>query len=92
MSQVDNTTVITYLKKQIVVRKWIEDVLKVKLGDDLISALRNGIVLCYLMVEIEPRSIPTIQVFIYLIFYLSFFFFIFYFLSLIYLFIPVFMY
>ena len=60
--QVDNNTVTTFLKKQIVVKSWIEEVLNVKLGDDLIAALKNGIVLCYLMMEIEPLAIPSIQV------------------------------
>ena len=62
MVQVDNNTVIEFLKKKTVVKNWIEEVLKVKLGDDLIAALKNGIVLCYLMAEIEPLSIPKIQV------------------------------
>lgn len=60
--QVDNNDVSTFLKKYIVVKSWIEEVLDVKLGDDLIASLKNGIVLCYLMVEIEPRAIPSIQV------------------------------
>ena len=60
--QVDNSIVITFLKKQQIVKGWIEEVLDVKLGEDLIAALKNGIVLCYLMVDIEPRAIPTIQV------------------------------
>jgi hypothetical protein len=62
MSQVDDTAVSTFLKKQQIVKSWIEEVLQVKLGDELLAALKNGIVLCYLMVEIEPRAIPSIQV------------------------------
>jgi hypothetical protein len=61
-NQVDNNAVANFLKKQLVVKSWIEEILQVKLGDELIAALKNGIVLCYLMVEIEPSAIPSIQV------------------------------
>ncbi len=62
MSQVDDSKVVEFLKRQILVKNWIEEVLKVRLNDDLISSLKNGIVVCYLMIEIEHGSIPAIQV------------------------------
>ena len=58
----DDQAVVEFLKRQQLAKNWIEEVLKVKLGDDFLSALKNGIVLCYLMSEIDPGAIPTIQV------------------------------
>lgn len=63
MTQVDDQTVIEFLKRQQVAKAWIEESLKVKLGDDFLAALKNGIVLCYLMSEIDPQAIPYVQVF-----------------------------
>lgn len=62
MSRIGDSEVREFLKKQTLVKYWIEEVLKVRLGEDLLQSLKNGIVLCYLMAEIEPLSIPKIQV------------------------------
>lgn len=35
--------------------------MKGKLDDDLFKSLKNGVFLCYLMEEIEPRSIPQVH-------------------------------
>eukprot|EP01130_Rhizamoeba_saxonica_P016478 TRINITY_DN7626_c0_g1_i1.p1 TRINITY_DN7626_c0_g1~~TRINITY_DN7626_c0_g1_i1.p1 ORF type:complete len:708 (-),score=155.76 TRINITY_DN7626_c0_g1_i1:72-2132(-) len=43
------------------VKDWIQNVLSVSLGDDLHAEFKNGVVLCYLMQELDPRSIPHIQ-------------------------------
>lgn len=70
----DDQKVIEFLKKQVLAKLWIEEVLQVKLGDDLGAALKNGIVLCYLISEIEPGSIPNIQVCLFAFFLVLLFF------------------
>jgi len=59
--RVTDDRVYQYLCTQKAVQNWIQKVLDVKLADDLHQALKNGIVLCYLMREIDERSIPMIQ-------------------------------
>lgn len=66
MGLVGEAEVREFLKKQTLVKYWIEEVLKVRLGDDLIQSLKNGIVLCYLISEIDPFSVPKIQVYLFL--------------------------
>lgn len=59
---VTDETVASFLLLQQAVRNWIEESLEVPLDkEDLLEALRNGVVLCYLMQEIDPPSIPKIQ-------------------------------
>jgi len=54
-----------YLAIQQQVKTWLEDSLGIVLAHDFVSAerssLRNGIVLCFLLREIDPSSIPTIH-------------------------------
>eukprot|EP01103_Thecamoeba_quadrilineata_P007479 TRINITY_DN17353_c0_g1_i1.p1 TRINITY_DN17353_c0_g1~~TRINITY_DN17353_c0_g1_i1.p1 ORF type:complete len:823 (+),score=196.91 TRINITY_DN17353_c0_g1_i1:5-2473(+) len=51
--------VIEFLKTRRNVKAWIEEVLKVVLkGEDLHEALKTGIVLCYLMNEIDDSMMP----------------------------------
>mmetsp|Transcript_4307 Transcript_4307/g.15157 ORF Transcript_4307/g.15157 Transcript_4307/m.15157 type:complete len:783 (+) Transcript_4307:172-2520(+) len=51
-----------FLEQRAAVRRWIEQTLQVRLqDDDLVEALKNGIVLCYIMLEVVPQSIPRIQ-------------------------------
>lgn len=52
-----------FIRTQHAVRLWIEDVLEIngKLDEDLLVSLRSGVFLCYLMLELEERSIPRIQ-------------------------------
>eukprot|EP01105_Mastigella_eilhardi_P006499 TRINITY_DN18058_c0_g1_i1.p1 TRINITY_DN18058_c0_g1~~TRINITY_DN18058_c0_g1_i1.p1 ORF type:complete len:762 (-),score=221.75 TRINITY_DN18058_c0_g1_i1:78-2282(-) len=50
-----------YLAKEKAVRAWIQAVLSVNLGEDLYAALKNGIVLCYLMQTLEPSTIPYVH-------------------------------
>eukprot|EP01103_Thecamoeba_quadrilineata_P016666 TRINITY_DN5625_c0_g1_i2.p1 TRINITY_DN5625_c0_g1~~TRINITY_DN5625_c0_g1_i2.p1 ORF type:complete len:802 (-),score=233.69 TRINITY_DN5625_c0_g1_i2:57-2462(-) len=58
----DNERLTHYLKTTVVVKHWIEEVLVIKLSSDLLDSFRNGVVLCYLMNEIQNRIvIPRIQ-------------------------------
>lgn len=50
-----------YLCRELSIKAWIEEVLSIKIGDNLAKALQNGIVLCYLSSEIHPGSIPAIH-------------------------------
>jgi len=50
-----------FLNIQKAVRLWVDETLDIKIDEDLLKALNNGIVLCYLMKAIDPNSIPTIQ-------------------------------
>jgi hypothetical protein len=50
-----------HLRTEKAVKEWIEKVLSIRLDDDLQKALSTGVILCYLMTEIEERSIPRIQ-------------------------------
>jgi hypothetical protein len=52
-----------FVRTQRAVKIWIEAVLNIngKLDEDLHKSLRSGVILCYLMLEIEERSIPRIQ-------------------------------
>jgi len=50
-----------YLRTEIVVKEWIEQVLQIKLKDNLYESLQNGIVLCYLANAIEDNIVPTIR-------------------------------
>jgi len=43
------------------VRSWVEETLDITLNDDLFISLKSGVILCYLMQQIEPGSIPRIQ-------------------------------
>eukprot|EP01112_Ceratiomyxa_fruticulosa_P020320 TRINITY_DN688_c0_g1_i1.p1 TRINITY_DN688_c0_g1~~TRINITY_DN688_c0_g1_i1.p1 ORF type:complete len:868 (+),score=238.12 TRINITY_DN688_c0_g1_i1:281-2884(+) len=61
LAVVNDAKVVDFLRAEHAVKSWIEQSLKIKLGEDLPSALKNGIILCYLMEEIEPQSIPRIQ-------------------------------
>jgi hypothetical protein len=52
-----------FIRTQRSVKQWIEEVLNIKdkLDEDLFKSLQSGVILCYLMLEIEERSIPRIQ-------------------------------
>ena len=52
-----------FIRTQRAVKIWIETVLNIngKLDEDLHKSLKSGVILCYLMLEIEERSIPRIQ-------------------------------
>eukprot|EP00727_Mastigamoeba_balamuthi_P000126 m51a1_g1011 putative domain containing protein (750) ;mRNA; r:599658-603368 len=50
-----------FLARELAVRRWIQDVLRVKLTGDTCEELRSGIVLCYLARAIDERCIPRIQ-------------------------------
>eukprot|EP00727_Mastigamoeba_balamuthi_P012399 m51a1_g7782 hypothetical protein (1253) ;mRNA; f:227088-233128 len=43
------------------VRLWIEEVLSIRLGEDLLGALRTGVVLCYLAREVDGACIPQVH-------------------------------
>eukprot|EP01088_Endostelium_zonatum_P019435 TRINITY_DN6708_c0_g1_i1.p1 TRINITY_DN6708_c0_g1~~TRINITY_DN6708_c0_g1_i1.p1 ORF type:complete len:703 (-),score=192.48 TRINITY_DN6708_c0_g1_i1:79-2187(-) len=61
-SKVPDESVLEFQYKQHSVKLWIEKILHIKLeNEDLYSSLRNGVVLCYLMKELDPRLIPRIQ-------------------------------
>lgn len=59
----DDQQVCEFIRTQRSVKLWIEDVLGIqgKLDEDLHNSLKSGVILCYLMLEIEERSIPRIQ-------------------------------
>jgi len=59
--KVTDERLVLFQRTQRAVRDWIEMVLNIRVSDDLQEALRNGVILCYLMQEIEERSIPRIQ-------------------------------
>ncbi len=52
-----------FIRTQYATKLWIEEVLNIqgKLEENLHNSLKSGVILCYLMVEIEERSIPRIQ-------------------------------
>jgi len=58
---VSDDSVYQFLNMKQSVHKWIEDVLEVSMKKSLEEELSNGIVICYLMQAIVPRSIPRIQ-------------------------------
>lgn len=63
MNPVSDQRVLEFLRTEAKVRRWIEDVAKVSLvGEDLLYALKDGVVLCQLMLEVDPNSIPRVQV------------------------------
>lgn len=63
INKVSNERVYQFKRTQYAVKNWIEEVLDIKgkLEEDLILSLKSGVILCYLMLEIEERSIPRIQ-------------------------------
>eukprot|EP01102_Stenamoeba_stenopodia_P017514 TRINITY_DN6291_c0_g1_i3.p1 TRINITY_DN6291_c0_g1~~TRINITY_DN6291_c0_g1_i3.p1 ORF type:complete len:784 (+),score=250.28 TRINITY_DN6291_c0_g1_i3:93-2444(+) len=51
-----------FLATRQAIRDWIEEALEVPLDkQNLGECLRSGVILCYLMLEIDPSSIPKIQ-------------------------------
>eukprot|EP01101_Sappina_pedata_P002276 TRINITY_DN12522_c0_g1_i1.p1 TRINITY_DN12522_c0_g1~~TRINITY_DN12522_c0_g1_i1.p1 ORF type:complete len:812 (-),score=303.15 TRINITY_DN12522_c0_g1_i1:14-2449(-) len=60
-SQVSDERLSEYLKTQKNVHDWIESTLKIKLDENLLEALRNGIVLVYLVNAIEENTILKLQ-------------------------------
>jgi hypothetical protein len=51
----------TFLNLENSVRTWIESTLNIPLRGDFMEAIKNGIVLCYLMRELDEHSIPRVQ-------------------------------
>ncbi len=62
-NEIPAQVVCEFIRKQRAVKIWIEAVLNIngKLDQDLQKSLQSGVILCYLMLEIEERSIPRIQ-------------------------------
>ncbi|KAN0055736.1 hypothetical protein ACTA71_011622 [Dictyostelium dimigraforme] len=60
IGNVSDEKVKEYLKTEILVKEWIEEVLQIKIKESLSDALKNGIVLCYLANAIQDNIVPTI--------------------------------
>eukprot|EP01130_Rhizamoeba_saxonica_P006137 TRINITY_DN2436_c0_g1_i5.p1 TRINITY_DN2436_c0_g1~~TRINITY_DN2436_c0_g1_i5.p1 ORF type:complete len:713 (-),score=172.49 TRINITY_DN2436_c0_g1_i5:1884-4022(-) len=58
---VTNDVIADFLNVQHSVKTWIESVMDVSLNQDLHSDIKNGVILCYLMEEINARAIPKIH-------------------------------
>jgi hypothetical protein len=58
---VPDERVYEFINLQKAVKQWIEEVLSIKLQDDLHPQLKRGVILCYLMKQIEENAIPRIQ-------------------------------
>ncbi|KAN0034796.1 hypothetical protein ACTFIV_001328 [Dictyostelium citrinum] len=60
IGNVSDEKVKEYLKTEILVKEWIEEVLQIKIKESLSDSLKNGIVLCYLANAIQDNIVPTI--------------------------------
>eukprot|EP01116_Phalansterium_solitarium_P008506 TRINITY_DN22415_c0_g1_i1.p1 TRINITY_DN22415_c0_g1~~TRINITY_DN22415_c0_g1_i1.p1 ORF type:complete len:805 (+),score=344.21 TRINITY_DN22415_c0_g1_i1:98-2512(+) len=61
---IDDARVCEFIRTRRAVVSWIERVLELRagqLGDDLHASLRSGALLCFVMLEIDPSSIPRVQ-------------------------------
>eukprot|EP01132_Coremiostelium_polycephalum_P002674 gene2674-3317_t len=61
VSSISDDRVKQFLRTEILVKEWIEEVLQIKISLNLYESLRNGIVLCYLVNAIENNVVPVIQ-------------------------------
>ena len=51
-----------YLRKEQEVKTWLEELLSIELPVLFLPALRDGVLLCFAMLAVYPRSIPKVHI------------------------------
>jgi len=61
IKRISDDRVLEFARARAGIKAWLEEVLSVKLSPNLHYDLKNGVVLCFLMNELDPALVPLVE-------------------------------